>query len=50
MSERTRLMIDIAIVEDDNREANILKAYIKKYGSETAQSFQITLYDDALNC
>ena len=43
-------MIDIAIVEDDNREANILKAYIKKYGSETAQSFQITLYDDALNC
>lgn len=39
-------MISIAIVEDDNHEANILKTYIEKYGNETAKSFQITLYDD----
>jgi len=42
-------LINIAIVEDDDREANILEGYIKKYGKENKEEFYITRYSDAIN-
>lgn len=40
-------MIRIAIVEDDEKEANLLKEYIVNYGKTNKLSFHIDWYNDA---
>ena len=42
-------MISIAIVEDDDREASILKEYINKYGESNGKKFRIVRFENAFS-
>ncbi|MFA9376411.1 MAG: LytR/AlgR family response regulator transcription factor [Lachnotalea sp.] len=42
-------MLNIAIVEDDDREANILEEYISEYGKTNKETFQIERFKNAIN-
>ncbi|MDF2872310.1 MAG: putative two-component system response regulator [Anaerocolumna sp.] len=40
-------MLNIAIVEDDDREAEILGSYITEYGEKNDERFRIERFNDA---
>ena len=41
--------MNIAIVEDDGKEAEALLSYIKKYGEKSGTSFDVKIFSDAEN-
>lgn len=43
------MLIRIAIVEDEEKEASLLKEYINKYGETSNLTFQIDWFKDAVN-
>lgn len=42
-------MIRIAVIEDENKEAELLKSYLVKYESECSENFSVSCFPDAVD-